>query len=224
MPMVRSHYVDPRSIHPGMKPINVLDAIMSAMHENDGSYIPTTAIDAFYSTDISDIDKFRKYSEAILLDESRYIGKEIARSYLSTEIRLFILLELEHTYVRTYPLLQRSFQNILDNVYDPRDPAIVFNSVIALNAPFMDAYLLSRMFKTFKSPGGNGKSPLFTEEPMSMIVYAGDNHAERVRRFLDIQNFNTTEYAQLHMSGGKLYDRCLDLSSISQPLFAAYAV
>jgi hypothetical protein len=77
------------------------------------------------------------------------------------------------------------------------------------------------MFKLFKGKS-RYKSELFTKLPMNMILYTGLNHADRIGEFLQLQNFERTEYAQSYIEDDTTYTRCLNIDNIIQPLFSAY--
>jgi len=94
-----------------------------------------------------------------------------------------------------------------------------------LVSPVMDVYTLARTFKKFNTskPPGKGKEgilwwrkPVGTwhqpTEPHNVIYYAGNNHASRIRGFLDKLGFKGK------LLGKEASDRCLDMRGVEQPL------
>jgi len=85
-----------------------------------------------------------------------------------------------------------------------------------------DVYNLSRIFKKF-----NLQKPAFKkakqgdqpEEAHNIIIYAGDSHSQKCRRFLDLLNF--TEVGRTGKSeNGKNEDSCINMEYIHQPFFS----
>ena len=100
---------------------------------------------------------------------------------------------------------------------------------ININSLLTDAYLLARVFKTFKINDPKKQRPTDEpEEPHNIIIYAGNNHAIRCREFLTHIGFKTLE-----KSGEGFYkndqifnDKCIHIKKenpletpITQPLF-----
>lgn len=80
---------------------------------------------------------------------------------------------------------------------------------IMLNVLFMDTYLVSRMFRTFK------KIPYkYSNEPQNIIIYVGDIHAQNyIKILLDLEFkmiFNESNEDQF----------CIDIRQLKQPLFS----
>ena len=81
-------------------------------------------------------------------------------------------------------------------------------------------YTLSRVFKIFKLEKKPYEGASFNDQPSqphNIIVYAGDIHAERYRRFLESVGFQ-----KIASSGGSLEDpiHCLNMKTIRQPFFS----
>lgn len=220
-PMVRSHYIDPRAIHAHSIPFNIFDYILKIFlsHPSPSQSLKQREriLEAFYSKDLSNIDNYVTYVSHTLLDSHNYIGKEISRSELREQIITFILSELETVYSKFYPKLHKLIAALDTDTYTESTLKLISSYVNAMNAPFVDAYLLSRMFKYFKT-NPEDIELLHDTLPMNMIIYAGDDHANRVRRFLETQNFEIVEEAGMFMN----LTRCLDITSIIQPFFSAY--
>ena len=102
-----------------------------------------------------------------------------------------------------------------------------------INSLFTDSYLLARIFKTFKI---NDPDPVKRRsvdepsEPHNIIIYAGNNHSEICRQFLEFIGFKTLEKSGKGFNrvyNGLKYDKCIDIEeanldktkTITQPLF-----
>jgi len=95
-------------------------------------------------------------------------------------------------------------------------------AVINLNSIIADAYLLSRIFKTFDTKTTHPvKKRNFDEpeNPHNIIIYAGNAHADRCRKFLeDVASFKRLE--QNTVENPIRAKNCLDMTGITQPLFS----
>ena len=87
-------------------------------------------------------------------------------------------------------------------------------------------YTLCRIFKKFNLTkegfykATKGDQP---DEAYNIIIYGGDQHAQRCRRFLNILSFE--EVAKTGQSGnGDLNDSCIDMKHIPQPFFAVDSI
>ena len=117
-----------------------------------------------------------------------------------------------------------NFYNNLQNFLSHCSPIILL---------FTDAYLLARIFKTFKINDPDPvKRRLVDEpsEPHNIIIYAGNNHSEICRQFLEFIGFKTLEKSGKGFNrvyNGLKYDKCIDIEeanldktkTITQPLF-----
>ena len=96
---------------------------------------------------------------------------------------------------------------------------------------FADAYLLARIFKTFQINDPE-KRRLVDEpsEPHNIIIYAGSNHSNNYREFLEFIGFKTLEKSGEGFNNDYVnltYNKCININypkypetkSISQPLF-----
>jgi len=98
---------------------------------------------------------------------------------------------------------------------------IYIRGTLHFNCLIIDAYLLARIFKKFNIDS----KPRTTDEPEkahNIIIYAGNLHSQRYRKFLKYLGFRQVESAgdlekpQLHMRN------CVLLSGITQPFFSKY--
>ena len=96
------------------------------------------------------------------------------------------------------------------------------DALVKINSPVADAYLLSRIFKTFDTKTTHPvKKRIFDEpeKPHNIIIYAGNAHADRCRKFLeDVASFKRLE--QNTVENPIHAKNCLDMSGITQPLFS----
>lgn len=106
--------------------------------------------------------------------------------------------------------------------------------VISMLSPMVDIYTISRIFKKFnttRSPGRGKTGFLFWQkpvdkweqpvEPSNIIIYVGNYHAERLRKFFSMIGFQTL-YSGREAKGDISRDvrsRCLDMGGVPQPLF-----
>lgn len=102
----------------------------------------------------------------------------------------------------------------------------LYAELVPVLSPMVDVYTLARMFKRFdvsKRPGSGSTGMLWWKkpvegwgqpvEPHSIVYYAGNNHANRVRAFLGNTGFETIG------QGEQLSTRCVSMGSVTQPMF-----
>jgi hypothetical protein len=84
----------------------------------------------------------------------------------------------------------------------------------------VDIYTLARMFKEFKlNNTRNTRKTDEPKEPHNIIMYAGNAHSERVRRFLD----EKLEFDLISESKGDPdFDFCVDIRQFEQPFFSSW--
>ena len=138
------------------------------------------------------------------LSDNKYVVKELKRSYLADLINTFIEKELLSEAKQYHTELKKYTTLVLANIIIwPRTKADDLNLityfekmiilVIAPNSRVPDAYTLARIFKKFKLDTDNPKKKRVTDEPEeshNIIIYAGDNHCEIYRKFLnEVLNF-----------------------------------
>ena len=124
-----------------------------------------------------------------------------------------------------------SWDSILVVINFYRNLKTFFAYTMNINSLFTDAYLLARIFKTFKINDPE-KRRLVDEpsQPHNIIIYAGSNHSNRCREFLEFIGFKTLEKSGKGFDGiydGLKYNKCIDIEqlnletnkTITQPLF-----
>ena len=129
------------------------------------------------------------------------------------------------------------FENIEDVNYDKllRYLGLLYSYTVNLNSIIADAYLLARIFKEFDIDTQNPLKQRFTDEPReprNIIIYAGDLHADRIRKFLDtVLNFDLLNQAgevwpkpkhheKLLTRPSPIPSNCIDMRAFPQPFFS----
>ena len=100
---------------------------------------------------------------------------------------------------------------------------IIDKTTIGLNALLADTYLLSRVFKQFNMDEMKEKAyEGVTDQPdkaYNIIIYAGDDHSKRCRKFLDKLGFK--QIAKTGITDNKPVT-CLDMRSFPMPFFSGW--
>jgi len=99
-----------------------------------------------------------------------------------------------------------------------------YESTVSINAIVADVYLLSRIFKDFdmtklEEKGYTGA----TDQPLrahNIIIYTGNGHAERHRKFLERLKFKPISTSG--KSGDYPSKYCIDMKTIKQPFFSEW--
>ena len=94
-------------------------------------------------------------------------------------------------------------------------------SIFSFNCLIVDVYLLARIFKTFKIDGPKKRPTDEPAEPHNIIIYAGNLHSQRYRKFLSYLGFRVVEESgelENPLPGQEEY--CVDISDITQPFFS----
>ena len=176
------------------------------------------------------------------METHEFISDELSKSTEETKIRYFAKKEfkklrdsfIQKTYsIRTYltkcydeTTKTYNFYQLPDN-----DEYIMFfikllkffYDLVKLNSILVDIYTLARMFKKFElnhtRNSGTTRKTDEPEEPHNIIMYAGDLHSDRVRRFLH----ETLEFDLISESKGDYnVDFCVDIRNFEQPFFSSW--
>jgi len=122
------------------------------------------------------------------------------------------------TFCKDYQLECENISNIIGSIYN-----VFITQVLYFNSIITDAYLLARVFKTFKiEHQEKRRSTDEPSEPHNIIIYAGNNHSQRCRKFLKYLGFIPVESAgglekpEPHMTN------CVMISHITQPFFSKW--
>jgi hypothetical protein len=117
------------------------------------------------------------------------------------------------------------FTDIKDAILYSRILLQFKNCLINIHAPVLDTYLLSRIFKTFDITTET-KQRVFDEpaNPSNIIIYVGDFHALRCRRFLEFIGFigveQGTNIIEKEEGEKRTMKNCVDSTNITMPLFS----
>jgi hypothetical protein len=128
------------------------------------------------------------------------------------------------------------FENLDDANYDKLLKYLggVYEYTVNLNSFIPDGYLLARIFKEFDIDTQNPLKQRPTDEPReprNIIIYAGDKHSDRVRKFLDeVLDFTLLNQAGKEWPKPKQYEElssrpepipsnCIDMRAFPQPFF-----
>ena len=174
--------------------------------------------------------------------QNEYTKKELGK-IKDKEITKFIIdffQEENRKYINTYKLLWRTHCQIVLKFLKSSDKdssrikefeesfTHVYNSLISLNGIVTDVYLLSRLFKVFDLTKMEEKAYKgATDQPpkaTNVIIYAGDNHSDRYRYFLEKKlDFKPIASTGLNISKkGDDYEHCIDMKTIPQPFFNSW--
>ena len=151
--------------------------------------------------------------------------RSILEEFIRDEIRDYIISASDHI-KQNINLLAKYDQTIFLTTksvpLEIRDSFNIFQkflvSVVAITA---DVYMLSRMFKKFNLTKAAFNGAIQGDQPdeaRNIIIYGGDQHAQRCRRFLKLLDFEEVgKTGQSESTNG--YDSCIDMKHISQPFF-----
>ena len=205
-------------------------------------------------TEISDIISIDKYFEFLdrQIDEFEFLTKKVDKSAKKDKIKEFIKKEIRlhnFTVFNPYAIVKYAYRirTFISRFYDPTDFTYNFvmmhpedhkqliqdilwlsNFLAYFNALIPDGYLLARIFKNFDINNQNPKKKRYTdepEEPHNIIIYAGDAHSDRIRKFL----CEELKFKLIDQAGTKwpkdstktdLFSNCIDMRNFPQPFFS----
>ena len=200
--------------------------------EDDIKLKPT--IDFIFSGTEETYEEFWKEQ----METHEFISDELSKSTEETKIRDFAKKEfkkkrdmfIQKTYTLRFYLTKcydettktYNFYQLSDNEYIRFFIALsnFFGILVELNAILVDIYTLARMFKKFElNYSKKSRKTDEPEEPHNIIMYAGDKHSKRVRRFLH----ETLEFDLISESKGDYnVDFCVDIRNFEQPFFSSW--
>ena len=167
------------------------------------------------------------------IDSDPFIVGEDA--HMATELRAFIRSEIEERINKYYTILKDNIDIIVEyskstKPLPTQTPSNVIKSFEAIIPCFVsivsispDLYVLARLFKSFNisKPAFQGAIPYDQpQKAYNVIIYAGDQHAQRYRRFLnDFQEFKEVGKTG-QAEDGKNDDSCINMEHIHQPFFS----
>lgn len=183
-------------------------------------------------------EDFLKFCSSQLHD-NYYVNKELDKIKENLSLKKIILEFAKEHFIdygithRTMfkiniPIIFKYLEKINPTPFEKENFTIAFistyNSTISINAIVSDVYILSRIFKDFditklEEKGYTGA----TDQPLrahNIIIYAGENHAERHRNFL--QRLKFKPIGASGKSGEYPYKYCIDMKTIQQPFFSEW--
>ena len=216
--LMRIHYIDLRKY--GIKYMNTVSLIIRKLH----SYIYKIEnkidvdIPSFLKYNILMFDKLKTPNEEEYINywksqiDTPLIRKQLEKSFLGDNIKEFVLGKL----VKCCLMERDNINIIIKALSRPNKSSFYYLSLLKslkstlsiCNAVIVDAYSLSRMFRTFSV--GNTQQP---PQVKNIIYYAGDAHASWIRDFLGSINFKM-RFSVTNKDG------CLDLTGLQMPFFS----
>jgi hypothetical protein len=204
-----------------------------------------------FINDISTISSEQEFLDVLrnyVLFHNSILMRKMVRSSIYQTILRFIVDEIKllalplkkplQTNLKNLFILLKNYRVIYDSTGTPKkvtvsseDADIIISYVkmfkhflLHMEALIADAYLLSRVFKKFNINTDEPKKKRGFDEPQTphnVIIYAGDLHSKRYRKFLE-NNMNCKRLEQ------NIYDHsmpvhstnCINMEGIKQPLFS----
>ena len=162
---------------------------------------------------------FKKYKEILTSTVSKDVLREYEKinKFFSHYYNLSFI--KDDLFYETYLLFTHEVvHNIIIFIYNSISQVLAFNCIIT------DAYLLARIFKTFKIDNPDIKQRPTDEpaEPHNIIIYAGNAHSQIYRKFLHYLGFREIETSGPLENPEPTRTNCVDMSSINQPLFSKW--
>jgi hypothetical protein len=173
------------------------------------------------------------------METHEFVKDELSKSSEETKIREFAK-EAFKTHLYSFISSIRYIRSYFTTCYDEKSKICDFNKLLddgdyldffhflllfnnqlfTLNSILVDVYTLARIFKKFHlNHTRNMRKTDEPEEPHNIIMYAGDNHSERIRRFLyEKLNFELMSASK----GDPEVDFCVDIRNFEQPFFSSW--
>jgi hypothetical protein len=209
-----------------------IDKIKSEEEDKEfAAYLQEELINKYiFLNDKIDRSTMKQSIRTFILDEIKVTAltlKEIIQTNLENlfdEFELFTITDDKLVVKKNRPNFTRSGKMIKVDHFDKFVKCVsrFHQALINLNSIIADAYLLSRIFKTFDTKTTHPvKKRNFDEpeNPHNIIIYAGNAHADRCRKFLeDVASFKRLE--ENTVENPIRAKNCLDMTGITQPLFS----
>jgi hypothetical protein len=177
------------------------------------------------------------------IDSHKFLSKKVTKSSIHSKIKSFIKREILNTKSGgsiingevLINLVKEFIKTIdkyrVDDIYNfigatKSDIELIaqakcIQQLIAINTYVADYYLLCRIFREFDL-SISAKSDRWTDEPKephNIIIYAGDRHSEKVRKFLKEE----LEFKMIHdtnMYSRPSVNNCISMQDFPQPFFS----
>ena len=171
------------------------------------------------------------------METHEFIRDELSKSTEASKIREFAKEEFEkerHQFIKKIYSIRAYLKKCYDktsktyNFYKLSEYEYIrffirlskfFDTLVNLNSILVDIYTLARMFKKFQlNSSKNTRKTDEPEEPHNIIMYAGNEHSKRVRRFLKKLEFDLISESK----GDWKVDFCVDIRDFEQPFFSSW--
>ena len=175
------------------------------------------------------------------IDEHSFLNKKVIKSFIHEKIKNFIKQEIIDVNINITKLVKKVEQLItivdkykdeasglydLDSISDSDYDVLLINlkytsnKLIKINSCIPDYYLLCRIFKQFdiEIPAifSSFRKTDEPSEPHNIIIYAGEVHARRVRKFLK----NELDFKMINEKGNDIKANCIRMEDFPQPFFS----
>ena len=201
--------------------------------------------------DISKISSDQEFLDVLktyLLFSNSFLMRKMVRSSIYRTILNFIIDEIKLIALRDKDDLQDTLKNLFillrkyrvtyDLTFSPQQLTVSSEDadniikyvrkfkkfLFHLETTYADAYLLSRVFKKFNINTNKPEKKRGFDEPETphnVIIYGGEIHADRYRKFLENHmNFRRLEQNTYDHSMPDHVTNCINMEGITQPLFS----
>ena len=177
------------------------------------------------------------------IDEHTFLNKKVIKSFMHEKIKSFIKEEIIDANIKITKLVKKVKEVIiivdkykdettglyeLDSISDSDYDVLLINlkyiadKLTRVNSCIADYYLLCRIFKQFdlEIPAifSSFRKTDEPSEPHNIIIYAGEAHARRVRKFLK----NELQFKMIDKKGveNKTKANCIMMEDFPQPFFS----
>jgi hypothetical protein len=235
--LARLHWVDVRKGDVSSSTLNDLSYVRAYLiHKTD--YLDATNTATTLRRILKDNQRMRKILEELItpsltkyknfmkkqVTQSDLVQKELAKTFLRKEIEKFCTEELIKEGLKTRELFQRYIPTLLDDKStDQKIESALLGlnmATVSVNALMMDFYALSRIFKKFNIQRSKSKQATRIDQPESphnLIIYAGDSHSVRYRKFFD--SLGATRIAHVNNRDTSTINNCIDITNFPMPFF-----
>jgi hypothetical protein len=198
---IRTHFIDTRRMHKdsivtGTNPIEnfIYDSFIlrNKINHNETLY------------QLLKLDSHESIADYIIKIATNIpiINKELNRSYLDRKT----LISIFHDIIMNWYYEMFTINKWNSMFRTNRSDADKLEILTMIQAPIVDIYTISRMFKTFK------KTENFPDKPRYIIYYSGNGHSVILRRFLEKLEF---EQKFERYSNTSTSTRCLNMENVS---------
>jgi hypothetical protein len=215
--LMRIHYIDLRKY--GTKDLNPISLIIRKLASNIYLMEKEVKVDipTFLKVNNTVFDKLNTSNKEEYINywksqiDTSMIRKQLEKSFLGDNIKDFILEKIVQCCLDKRDNINKAITALKKSKQEVSYYLLYFkslkNSLSICNSLIVDAYSLSRMFRTF---------PVENNQPSkvkNIIYYAGESHSSWVREFLESINFKK----KFHVENT---DGCLDLPRRYMPFFS----